>query len=114
MGDLAQLPPVMDIPLYARSSHGSALWHNFNTVVTLSIVFHQQGNDPSQVTFRKLLTNIKNAIATIEDWKLLMSRTESLLYKDELSAFKGSMYLFETNQLASLHNLHSSSLCKFQ
>ena len=83
VGDLAQLPPVMYIPLYAGSSHGTALWCNFNTIVTLSTVFRQQGNDPSQVTFKNLLTNIRNATTTIEDWKILVSMTDSFLSKDK-------------------------------
>jgi len=31
VGDLSQLPPVKDIPIYAGTSHGSALWNTFNS-----------------------------------------------------------------------------------
>ncbi|XP_059067454.1 uncharacterized protein LOC131858279 [Cryptomeria japonica] len=43
VGDLAQLPPVMDRPLYASHSMALALWQTFNTVVTLDVPFRQQG-----------------------------------------------------------------------
>ncbi|XP_057835431.2 uncharacterized protein LOC131045798 [Cryptomeria japonica] len=47
VSDLAQLPPIMDRPLYASHSTTLALWHTFNTVVTLDIPFHQQGTSSS-------------------------------------------------------------------
>jgi len=33
--DLGQLPPVKDIPLYVRTSCGTALWHSFDIFIPL-------------------------------------------------------------------------------
>ena len=74
VGDLGQLPPVKDTPMYVRTSHGTALWQSFNTVVTLATVFWQQGTSPAQISFRENLSNLRNAIPTITDWNLLMTR----------------------------------------
>lgn len=35
VGNLAQLPPVMDKPIYASHSNARLLWEQFNTIVTL-------------------------------------------------------------------------------
>ena len=45
VGDLGQLPPVKDIPLYAGTSYGTALWNTFTTVITLDKIFRQQGQN---------------------------------------------------------------------
>ena len=43
VGDLGQLLPIKDNPLYASNTAGKVLWKNFNIVVTLDIIFRQQG-----------------------------------------------------------------------
>ena len=45
--DLGQLPPVKDIPMYVGASCGNTLWRTFDTFITLSMVFRQQGDAPS-------------------------------------------------------------------
>ena len=67
IGEFGQLSFVKDIPMYASSSVGTALWHTFDTFITLETIFQQQGNSPSQTAFRKLLLNLRNANPTIED-----------------------------------------------
>ena len=42
-GDLAQLPPIMDKPIYTSHSNAKLLWEQFTIVITLQIVFWQQG-----------------------------------------------------------------------
>ena len=39
VGDLGQLPPVMDRPIYARETLGKCLWTNFTTVIILETIF---------------------------------------------------------------------------
>lgn len=104
IGDLAQLPPVMDKPLYTSHSTARTLWSEFTTVVTLQTVFRQQGETPAQQKFRRLLQNIQNAEAREEDWQLLMTRTNKQLTSREKEEFDNSMHLFATNDLVRLHN----------
>ena len=66
LGDFGQLPPVKDIPMYTISSRGNSLWKTFNTFVTVSTIFLEQGNSPSQISFRQLLLNLRNATPILE------------------------------------------------
>ena len=104
VGNLSQLPPVKDVPMYIGTSHGNALWCSFDTIVTLSTIFHQSGDNLSQIAFRQLLTNIRNAHPTIEDWNLLMSRTNSSISHSEQSSFEDAIHLYATNDYVMLHN----------
>jgi hypothetical protein len=104
VGDLGQLPPVKDKPLYAGNTTGKVLWQNFNIVVTLDMIFRQQRNHPRQATFRQLLSNIRNIEHVIDDWDLLMSRVDMSLPPVERSLFHSTIHLFPTNDLLTLHN----------
>jgi ATP-dependent exoDNAse (exonuclease V) alpha subunit len=104
IGDLAQLPPVMDKPLYASHTHALHLWHKFSTVVTLHTIFRQQGEDPMQLNFRAALQNLRNAEPMEADWQLLMSRTNKHLTVIEQKEFDQEIHLFATNELVCLHN----------
>ena len=73
VGDLGKLPLVKDKPLYVGNTTGSVLWKYFRKVVTLDTIFRQQGTDPNQVNFKRLLTNIRNENPIVDDWNLLMS-----------------------------------------
>ena len=87
IGNLGQLPPVKDTPMYASTSYGGTLWHSFNTVITLKKIYRQNGDDEAQVKFQNLLSNLRNVEPTIEDWKLLMTRLRSIMFTKELSMF---------------------------
>jgi hypothetical protein len=79
VGDLGQLPPVMDKPLYTGATPGRSLWNSFTIVVTLQRSFRQQGQDVQQIQFCFLLTNIRNATPLQEDWEILQSQTNTSL-----------------------------------
>lgn len=83
-GDLAKIPPVKDIPMYASQSYGKTLWLSFSKVITLIKIFCENGEDPAQIHFRSLLSNLRNAEPTIIDWEALMSRTSSNLMCNSL------------------------------
>lgn len=52
VGDLGQLPPVRDKPLYVGNTVGKVLWKQFDTVVTLDKIFRKQGSNEKQSCFR--------------------------------------------------------------
>jgi ATP-dependent DNA helicase PIF1 len=104
VGDLGQLPPVMDKPLYARETPGRSLWTTFTTVVKLETIFWQQGISVTQSRFHQLLANLHNATPTIDDWNLLQSRTDRFLSIEECLLFDSSIHLFATNILVDNHN----------
>ena len=104
VGDLGKLPPVKDKPLYIGNTVGRVLWKYFRKVVTLDMIFHQQGTDPNQVKFKRLLTNIRNANPTVDDWNILMSRTYANMDGTESNTFSSEIHLFPTNNLVNVHN----------
>jgi hypothetical protein len=74
VGDLGQLPPVRDKPLYAGNTTGKVLWKNSTLLSLWTQYFHQQGNDEKQSSFHKLLTNIRNVEPILDDWDFLCHR----------------------------------------
>ena len=104
VGDLGQLPPVMDRPAYACEGHAKELWNLFTTVVTLDTVYRQDGQSNDQRLFRHLLMNVRDAIPTIEDWKVLMTRTDSKLDASTKESFNKATHLFATNDDVHNHN----------
>ena len=56
-------------------------------VVTLDMVFRQQGTDSNQVKFKSFLTNTRNANPTVDDWNLLMSRIDASMDGTESNTF---------------------------
>ena len=67
VGDLGQLPPVFDKPIYASSSTTIMLCKTFNIVITLDTIFCQQGQSQSQHQFQEILHNIRNVEALQDD-----------------------------------------------
>lgn len=67
VGNLGQLPPIMEKPLYASHSTMLTLWHSFTDVITLDVSFRQQGLSPSQIQFRKILLNVHNTTPVQSD-----------------------------------------------
>ncbi|XP_059070522.1 uncharacterized protein LOC131040138 [Cryptomeria japonica] len=104
VGDLAQLPHVKDRAAYERKRHARILWEEFKTVVTLSCIFRQDGQSNEQEIFRLLLTNIRDANPTIDDWMLLMSRSNGNMSIETNNEFKNSVHLFSTNDNVHSHN----------
>lgn len=106
VGDLGQLPPVRDKPLYVGNTAGKVLWNKFNIVVTLDTIFCQQGNNEKQSYFHRVLNNIRNIEHVLKDWKFLISWVDMRLHPRERDLFNVVVHMFPTNNLISLHNRH--------
>ena len=50
--------------------------------------------------------NIRDAVPTIEDWKLLMTRTDTSLDSSMKNSFDKAIHLFVTNDDVNCHNKH--------
>jgi len=74
------------------------------TVVTLDTVFRQDGQGQDQKRFRHLLMNVRDAIPTVDDWRLLMNRTDASLDHSTRETFDQAMHLFATNEDVNNHN----------
>ena len=49
VGDLGQLPPVMDKPIYVSHSKTLMSWNTFNVAITLDTIFFQKGHTEPQI-----------------------------------------------------------------
>ena len=71
----------MDQPLYATQSRselsdqGITVYQSFDSAVVLDQIIRQAGDDPGQRQFRSLLLRLRDGDTTVDDWKILMSRT---------------------------------------
>ena len=80
VGDIAQLPPVGDKPLYHsmpktdKQIQGYLMYQQFKKVVPLIVTNRVDGNSSEQHLFRDLL-RAHNGESTPADWHTLLSRT---------------------------------------
>ncbi|XP_059067928.1 uncharacterized protein LOC131858643 [Cryptomeria japonica] len=112
VGDLNQLPLVRDRPAYDSNRRAKLLLEDFKIVVTLEKIFRQDGEEIQQKQFHELLTNMREAHPTINDWKLLMSRTNSNLTAPMNEEFDNNIHLFSTNDNVYNHNRKKLYLLK--
>ena len=83
VGDIAQLPPISDKVIYHNkpsgqlATEGFCAYHKFDRVVKLNVNERAHGSTPEQEDFRNLQINIRNGNTTVDEWKLLLTRTPS-------------------------------------
>jgi hypothetical protein len=91
-GDFAQLPPIGDTPLYstkpsgqhlALALEGQRVFESFKQSITLSRIFHQEGENPEQVKFRDALHRLQTYSITHEDYELFSTRFWDNLTADD-------------------------------
>lgn len=109
-GDLRQLPPVNDIPIYSEptddfSRFGVRLVNSFTKKIVLSVQ-HRQG--PDQQHFKQVLDGLATGTVTREGWNLLMSRKESILH-EQLGLFETAIHLFSNNSQVQDYNERMTS-----
>ena len=109
VGDLRQLPPVLDAALYSTGecsvdNYGVLAYRQFNRVVKLSISHRQAGNDEEQILFRNILERLSQGNSTVEDWQHLMTRTKINVSEEEWRLFDEALRLFTTNAEVDEYN----------
>lgn len=100
-GDIRQLTPVKDIPMYYDPSmvndpyklKGISIFNEFEEFIELQHSY-RQGNDAS---FVELLDRLADAAISDEDYTVLCSRRESVLHADEKRDFQDAIHLLPTN-----------------
>ena len=81
VGDIAQLTPVGDKPLYhsmpksEKQIQGHLMYQQFKKVIGLNVNHRVNGESTTQSLFRDLLLRARNGESTIADWETLLSRT---------------------------------------
>ena len=81
VGDIAQLTPVGDKPLYhtmpksEKQIQGLLMYQQFKQVIRLTVNHRVNGYKISQSLFRDLLLRARNGESTAADWQTLLTRT---------------------------------------
>ena len=115
-GDMGQLPPVGDSPLYrsaategSATNQGRQLYMTFHVVVQLTKIIRQCGNDELQIKFRNSLQRLRDGCPSYEDWnQLYMSR--NFARHDQLgdvkTSFRDAVRLFACRENVAEFNFH--------
>ena len=81
--------------------------YRINCFITLVVILNdhmrQQGSPSDQISFRKVLLRLRDGLATAEDWKILISRSPSLVPNH--SDFDDTIHLFYHKQKVAEHNI---------
>ena len=112
LGDLKQLPPVLDRPLYGSgfnnlySPAGQQLFRSIDSSINLPTSFRQAED---QRSFREMLDRLSDGATTVDDWRLINSRCITRLQNPE--QFNNCLRLFDTN--CKVHELNDEKLRQF-
>lgn len=103
-GDLRQLPPVMDVPIYMNpadqfTSQGLALIRTMQVKIILSVC-HRQGVE--EMAFKQSLDNLAGGEVNQDDWELFMTRRQAVVMNGD--EFDNAIHLFPTNEKVRQHN----------
>ena len=98
-GDFGQIPPVLDLPMFAKSKRdalsnsGLAAYKHFKEAYKLNVVQRQSGNSKEQQEFRNILLRLRNGESTIDDWKTLTTRIDDKLSAIKRNRFSNAMFI---------------------
>ncbi len=84
--------------------HGSMLYLMFTTSFRLQIIHRQLGDSAEQQRFRALLEHASSGGLTTDDWKLLLTRSQSKLTAAEQTSFSKATCLFTTSEAVDVAN----------
>ena len=105
VGDIAQLPPVLDKVLYHKkpddeiATTGFCVYNEFDKVVKLTKNERSKGEDSNQKRFRQVLLNIHNGNSTEDDWDLLLTRTPASIK----NVINSEEYAFSNEKVANIN-----------
>ena len=106
-GDFGQLPPIMDLPMYATSTakrglsiQGLTVFRAFNRSVELTENVRQADAD-----FQDVLWRIRCGEVSDADCSYLAQRGASRLKEDEVRGFDDAIHLMTTHEEEAAHNL---------
>ena len=106
VGDIAQLPPISDKVLYHNKTSGElategfCIYHQFDTVVKLTVNERARGETPDQEDSRNMLTNVRNGNTTLDEWNTLLTRTPQQVTNNEELYKEGVKLSFGNEKVA--------------
>jgi nicotinic acid phosphoribosyltransferase len=79
-------------------TQGQPLYCQLVETITLNVVKHQAGGDPSAVAFCKSLDCLRVDQISIEDWQLLSTRVQTQITDGEKAEFDETIRVFGTKE----------------
>ena len=104
MGDFGQLPPVLDLPMYAKAARqglsgaGKKVFAAFKQAIVLDKVERIAGDTPEIKLFTEVLGRLRKGKVTRDDWQFLIRRSFDNLNPDEKHSFEDAQILASTHQ----------------
>ncbi|KAJ1524614.1 hypothetical protein ONE63_011098 [Megalurothrips usitatus] len=96
-GDIQQLPPVGDTPVYSYKQlsserlRGKLIYNNFQGAVFLTKIQRQK-----DASFQEVLNNVGEGNIAMKDYKILKSRFTTTVSRMERDKFKDAVHLYAT------------------
>lgn len=104
-GDLRQLPPVRDVPIYmpsesdGRTALADRLIGSVQRWIILTVI---QRQDAAESTFKEILDGLSRGALSESGWRTLMGRRTILAQNRD--SFRNAVHLFPTNEQVRAHN----------
>ena len=103
LGDLKQLLPVKDRPMYSSNWGRAPVYFEGQCIFCKikSFIFLSNSNrqaEGSEQVFRALLDRLSSGETTVQDWEIMMSRVLDHLAPNEKESFDSAIRLYATNQ----------------
>jgi ATP-dependent DNA helicase PIF1 len=112
VGDLGQLPPVRDKPLYAdmkgldaKYQRGGGLFRLFTTMFYLTTSHRQDGSTLQDNTFKNALERLRDGESTLAYWEFLAKRHHTNISREEYQSFMHAPRAFATKAPAAAYKL---------
>ncbi|KAI3934809.1 hypothetical protein MKW98_026217 [Papaver atlanticum] len=107
VGDMRQIPPIFDTPLYAEGGRelqltGNHSYSKFKQFVRLEQVFRQSGVE--ELEYREALSRLSDGKSTVADWNLFATRSYTTLSVEEIHSFRHALRLFPSKDEAASYN----------
>lgn len=115
-GDIKQLPPVKDRPLYVKRTGGRYSYslhdqgqlvfrHYFSKAHILQAAHRQIGTGGNEDNFKIALDRLSFGKSSENDWQIFMTRSTSAVPAQEQRLFEDAIWIFTTKQEVIDYNL---------
>ena len=117
VGDIAQLPPVIDKPLYDMfpcgeiATEGFYVYSALDNVIKLLTNQRAAGSDHCHKQLRDILINLRDGNVSYEQWKTLLTRTPSKIQNLSVFQDKAIKLAFDNKSVSEYNYVSLINIC---